>query len=65
MSRLSICASLAVVFTGLVSGCHYNEYVNKETGTRDTATEDIPTQRLTAPQGQETTATNEAEKLPK
>lgn len=60
MSRLLIGAALAA----LVSGCHYNEYVNKETGTRDTATEDIPTQRVTAPQGQDTTATNNAEKLP-
>ena len=49
---------------GLLAGCHYNEYVNKETGARDTATEDIPTQRTAAPQGQSTEATNDAEKLP-
>jgi hypothetical protein len=47
---------------GLTAGCHYNEYVNKETGARDTATEDIPTQRTAAPQGQVMQETNNAEK---
>jgi hypothetical protein len=53
-------AMLAAV--GLLSGCHYNEYVNKETGARDTASEDIPTQRTAAPQGQVTQETNDAGK---
>lgn len=59
MKRLSIWIALA-----LAAGCHYNEYVNKETGMRDTSSEDVPTQRTSAPQGQMMEATNEAEKQP-
>lgn len=59
MKRLSILA--AFVFAPL-AGCHYNEYVNKETGVRDTSTEDVPTQRTAAPQGQMREATSAAEK---
>ncbi|HET6881583.1 MAG TPA: hypothetical protein VFI31_15575 [Pirellulales bacterium] len=57
MRRFAILAAIA-----LFAGCHYNEYVNKETGMRDTAREDIPTQRTAAPQGQTMQETNDAQK---
>ena len=57
MTRFTIVAALA-----LLVGCHYNEYVNKETGMPDTAAKDLPTQRIAAPQGQTMEATNNAEK---
>lgn len=47
MFRFAIWAAMA-----LAAGCHYNEYVNKETGQRDTATEDVPTERTAAPEGE-------------
>ena len=56
MTRCSICVAFA-----LLVGCHCNEYANKETGTPDTAGKDIPTQRMAAPEGQMTEATNDAE----
>jgi hypothetical protein len=59
MKRFSI---LAVLALAPLAGCHYNEYVNKETGVRDTSTEDVPTQRTAAPQGQMMEATSAAEK---
>lgn len=57
MNRLAIVTAL-----GLALGCHYNEYVNKETGY--TAAKDIPTQRTAAPQGQLTEETSNAQTLP-
>ena len=56
MKRSLVCLGL------VLSGCHYNDYLNRETGTADAAGKDIPTQRTAAPQGQTFEATSQAEK---
>ena len=57
MKRFLVCLGLVMIW-----GCSYNDYLNKETGTADTAGKDISTQRTAAPQGQTIEATNQAEK---